>query len=82
MEVRQYVRGNYHINVCFAEVSCPLSALQLLEGLDFGLFSRQEIISGRLFSQKLMCDYQIAKPVLGFFLDYLHWAQTSKVSLQ
>ena len=82
LEVHQYVRGKYHINVCFAEVRCPLSALQLHEGLDFGLFSRQEIISGRLFSQKFMCCYPIAKPVFGFFQDYLHWAQTSKVSLK
>ncbi len=82
IEVTQYLRGNSHINVCFAEVRSPLSALELHEGFDFGFFSRQEIFSGSLFLKKLMFSCPVAQPVLGFFHDYLHWAQTSKVSLQ
>ena len=72
-EVRQYVRGNYHINVCTAKIDCPLSSLQLHEGSDFGLFSREEITSGRLYSQKFCSYFLITGPLLGFFQDYLHW---------
>lgn len=80
--VRKYMRGTCLVNVCFAKLECPVSALRLNEGFDFGLFSHEEILSGYLFSQKLRSFFPIAEPVLGFFKDYLIWARTSKVSLQ
>jgi 8-oxo-dGTP pyrophosphatase MutT (NUDIX family) len=78
-EVSQYVRGNYHINVCYAKVECPISALGLHEGSDLGMFSIEEILSDRLYSQKLKSYFPIAEPLLGFFQDYLHWAQASVI---
>jgi 8-oxo-dGTP diphosphatase len=80
--VRQYVRGTCLVNVCFAKLECPISTLRLHEGSDFGLFAYEEILSGHLYSQKLRSFFPIAEPLLGFFQDYLHWAQTTKVSHQ
>ncbi len=63
---------NYRIESCYGELVVPLSQLDLQEGMDLGLFSVNEILTGKLFSQKLKTYFPIVPPLMGYFFDYLN----------
>ena len=43
-------RTDVHLYVCYGGLKVPISDLVLTEGQDMGLFSRSEIIEGKLYS--------------------------------
>ena len=69
VKFRQYLQSNYRVHTCFYHLKTPISKLNLQEGVDFGLFSINEILTGRLFSQKLNACFPVADPLIGYFRD-------------
>ena len=43
-------RTDVHLHVCYGGLKVPISDLVLTEGQDMGLFSRSEIVEGKLCS--------------------------------
>ena len=69
-EFRQYLRAkNFRVHTCFFDLKIPLSKLTLQEGADLGFFSKNNILSGRLFSQKFDAYFDVASPLMGYFED-------------
>ena len=66
-EYRQYLRSNYRVHACICDMEIPLSKLTLQEGVDLGLFSKKEILTGRLFSLKFNVFFPVADPLMGYF---------------
>ena len=64
---RQYLQSNYRVHTCFCHLKTPISKLNLQEGADLGLFSINEILTGRLFSQKFNAYFPVAHPLIGYF---------------
>ena len=69
VKFRQYLQSNYRVHTCFHYLKTPISILNLQEGVDFGLFSINEILTGRLLSQKLNASFPVADPLIGYFRD-------------
>ena len=69
IEFRQYKQSNYIVNTCFYNLKTPLSKINQQEGTDLGLFSINEILKGRLFSQKFHDYFDVADPLMGYFRD-------------
>jgi len=59
-----------HLHVCYGNLSIPVSELILTEGQDMGLFSRQEIVEKKLYSQKLERNFPIPEHLVGIFHDF------------
>ena len=70
-EYRQYLLSNYRVHACICDMEIPLSKLTLQEGTDLGLFSINEILTGRLFSLKFHAFFPVADPLVGYFKDHL-----------
>ena len=68
-EFRQYIQSNYRVHTCFYDLKIPLTKLNQQEGADLGLFPINEILSGRLFSQKFDAYFNVAIPLMGYFKD-------------
>ena len=73
IEFRQYSLSNYRVHTCFCHLKTPFTKLNIHEGADLGLFSINEILTGRLLSQKFNACFPVAKPLLGYFRDYLNF---------
>ena len=69
VKFRHYSRSNYRVHACFYHLKTPISKLNLQEGADLGLFSINEILTGRLFSQKFNAYFPVAHPLIGYFRD-------------
>lgn len=63
-------RTDVHLHVCYGGLKVPISDLVLTEGQDMGLFSRSEIIEGKLYSQKLRRKLPVAEPTVAILLDF------------
>ena len=63
-------RRDVHLHVYYGELKVSISDLILNEGQDMGLFSRSEIIEGKLYSQKLRRKLPIAEPTMAILLDF------------
>jgi 8-oxo-dGTP diphosphatase len=62
--------SNVRLHVYYSELTVPLSDLCLMEGLDMGLFSLEEIYGLNLYSQKMGKSFPVP-PLLGdFFRDF------------
>ena len=59
---------NLHIFYCNMNVS--LAKLNLMEGVEMGLFSVEQILSKNLYSKKLGKVFPIVPPLLGFFDEF------------
>jgi 8-oxo-dGTP diphosphatase len=70
VKFRRYSRSNYRVHACFYHLKTPISKLNLQEGSDLGLFSINEILTGRLLSQKFNAYFPVADPLIGFFRDF------------
>ena len=51
-ESRKYLLSNYRVNTCYYELKTPLSKMNLNEGSDMGIFSINQVLKGRLFSNR------------------------------
>ena len=63
-------KTDVHLHVCYGGLKVPISDLVLTEGQDMGLFSRSEIIEGKLYSQKLRRKLPVAEPTVAILLDF------------
>ena len=61
-----------YTHLFYAEIKVPLNNLKLMEGEDMGTFSREEILRGKLYSQKLRSFYPVAPPLLPFYNDFFN----------
>ena len=77
-EYRSFYGDGQTLHVCHAELKVPLSRLQLCEGMDMGLFTAEEIISGRLYSFKLKKDFPVSPPLIVVIKDYLEFIYSCK----
>ena len=68
-EFRRYKQTDISVHTCRFDLKIPLSKLNLQEGADLGLFPINEILSGRLFSQKFDAYFDVASPLMGYFKD-------------
>ena len=68
-EFRHYLQSNYSVHTYCCHLRYSPSKLNLQEGADFGLFPINEILTGRLFSQKFQAYFDVAEPLRGYFLD-------------
>ncbi len=68
-EFRHYSQSNYNVHTYYCHLKNSLSKLNLREGADFGLFPIKEILTGRLFSQKFQAYFDVAEPLIRYFID-------------
>ena len=61
---------NLRTSIYYCDLTVPSSDLMLTEGLDFGLFTRKEILNEQLFSQKLGALYPVAPPLIGYLTEF------------
>ena len=74
-----YLDSNVNLHVFYSEMTVPLSDLRLMEGLDMGLFSLEEIYSLSLYSQKMGKKFPVP-PLLGdFFRDFSAHVSSSRL---
>ena len=69
VEFRHYWLSKYQVHTCFYHLKTPISKLNLREGSDFGLFSTNQISTGRLLSQKFNACFPVAEPLIEYFRD-------------
>jgi 8-oxo-dGTP diphosphatase len=66
--------GKLKIHMFYSELSVSLAELCLMEGVDMGLFTREEILSKSLYSNKLKKKFPmvpILSEVFDDFFDYI-----------
>ncbi|MBI5050399.1 MAG: NUDIX domain-containing protein [Nitrospirae bacterium] len=56
--------------------------LHLSEGQEFGFFCFSEILSGKLFSEKLRCNYSVANLAIRIISDYFSSKSTIEHGIQ
>jgi 8-oxo-dGTP diphosphatase len=62
------------LRIFYGCLSVPVDRLSLSEGLDFGLFSREEILKGELYSSRLKEFFPVPKLLVSFFEDFFCFA--------
>lgn len=63
-------RKKLNIHMFYTNIGVSLSQLNLMEGIDMGFFSVEEILSKNLYSSKLGKALPIVPPLLGYFEDF------------
>ena len=79
-EFRQYnrqdmLRGelqDYSIHAHYAKLTVAQSELVLHEGADLALFTENEILTGRMFSEKFQKHFKIVPPLMNFLKDFIN----------
>ena len=68
-KIRTYTTDNLVCHSFCCDLKVPLSDLVLSEGLDMGLFTMDEILSERLYSQKYNKHFPMAHILIEYFKD-------------
>ena len=68
-----------HLHIFYGDVTVPFAELQLMEGLDMGLFSLEEIYSLKLYSKKMGKSFPVPPLLKGFFKDFTEHISLSKL---
>ena len=71
-------KTDVHLHVCYGGLKVPISDLVLTEGQDMGLFTRSEIIEGKLYSQKLGRKLPIPDHMVDIFLDFFDFISSGQ----
>ena len=58
------------LQIYYGRLAVPTYELSLSEGLDFGLFSRSEIFSGKLYSSRLKDYFPVPRLLISYFKDF------------
>ena len=74
-----YIDSNVHLHIFYGDVTVPFAELQLMEGLDMGLFSLEEIYSLKLYSKKMGKSFPVPPLLKGFFKDFTEHISLSKL---
>ena len=67
-------KNKLNIHMFYSEIDVPVSELHLMEGTDFGMFTREEILSGNLYSQKIGKAFPIVPLLSEMFDDFFEYA--------
>jgi 8-oxo-dGTP diphosphatase len=73
-----FIDSNVHLHVFYAEITVPISEMNLMEGLDMGLFSLEEIYSLELYSSKVGKKFPVPPLLADFFRDFTSYVSSSK----
>ena len=66
-----------NIHVFYSRMGVSLTKLRLMEGMDVGLFSVEEILSNNLYSQKLGKDFPIVPILSDLFAEFFEYISTN-----
>ena len=72
-----FLDSNVHLHVFYAEITVPISEMKLMEGLDMGLFSLEEIYSLELYSSKVGKNFPVPPLLADFFRDFASYISSS-----
>jgi len=70
-KIRTYTTDNLACHSFCCDLKVPLSNLVLLEGIDMGVFTKEEIFSERLYSQKYKKHFPLSHILIEYFNDLL-----------
>jgi len=73
-----FLDSNVHIYVFYADITVPISEMNLMEGLDMGLFSLEEIYTLELYSSKVDKNFPVPPLLAGFFRDFILYRSSLK----
>jgi len=73
-----FLDSNVHIYVFYADITVPISEMSLMEGLDMGLFSLEEIYTLELYSSKVDKNFPVPPLLAGFFRDFILYRSSLK----
>lgn len=62
-------------HVFYCELTVPLSELIQSEGIDMGIFEKDEIFTGKLYSQKLKFFPPVAPVLIPFFKEFFNFIE-------
>jgi 8-oxo-dGTP diphosphatase len=68
-----------NIHIFYSSLGAPLSKLNLMEGVDMGLFTIEEILSKNLYSHKLGKKFPVVPLLLDLFDDFFEYIGRNKV---
>ena len=70
---KDYLVGDWVLHVFYCELTLPLSRLSLNEGSDMGLFAKEEILKGKLYSERIKRYYPIVPAILAFYEEFFEY---------
>ena len=71
--------GKLKIQIFYSDMSVSLADLCLMEGVDMGLFTREEILSKNLYSNKLKKKFPMVPQLSEVFDDFFEYIGINKV---
>ena len=71
--------GKLKIQIFYSDMSVSLADLCLMEGVDMGLFTREEILSKNLYSNKLKKKFPMVPLLSEVFDDFFEYIGRNKV---
>ncbi len=77
---RTYSSERLLSHLFYCELTVPFSQLILSEGVDMGIFSKQEIFTGQLYSQKLKKYFPVAPLMIEYCKDFIDYIETNHIS--
>ena len=75
-----FLDSNVHLHVFYADITVPISELNLMEGLDMGLFSLEEIYTLELYSSKVDKNFPVPPLLADFFKDFTSYISSSRAN--
>jgi 8-oxo-dGTP diphosphatase len=75
---KDYLVEDWILHVFYCELTLPLSRLSLNEGSDMGLFCKEEILDGKLYSEKMKRYYPIVPAILVSYVDFFEYMGMSE----
>ena len=75
-----FLDSNVHLHVFYADITVPISELNLMEGLDMGLFSLEEIYTLELYSSKVDKNFPVPPLLADFFKDFTSYISSPRVN--
>ena len=75
-----FLDSNVHLHVFYADITVPISELNLMEGLDMGLFSLEEIYTLELYSSKVDKNFPVPPLLADFFRDFTSYISSPRVN--
>ena len=75
-----FLDPNVHLHVFYADITVPISELNLMEGLDMGLFSLEEIYTLELYSSKVDKNFPVPPLLADFFKDFTSYISSPRVN--
>ena len=75
-----FLDSNVHLHVFYADITVPISEMNLMEGLDMGLFSLEEIYTLELYSSKVGKNFPVPPLLADFFRDFTSYRSSPRAT--